>query len=571
MTSSPQHWLAESPDFRADRYFRYDDMTAMLHRWAERHPDLCSVESIGQTWQGRDIWAVTVTNRATGPDTEKPAAFVDANIHAGEVTGSASVLWLLNHLIEGYGSDDAITRMLDTSALYAVPRINCDGSEAYLTSPAFMRSSMRPYPDEEQQDGLVQKDMDGDGWVTTMRIKDPNGPWKVSDKDPRLMVRRRPDEYGGEYYFVLPEGDIQNWDGGEIPLAPALLGLDHNRNFPFEWAPEESQPGAGPYPLSEPETRAVADFMLAHPNICTAQHFHTFSAAILRPSSQVADVDMPKFDLHIYKSVGEMMSEDTGYPCISIYEDFAYDKKKAIKGSVLDWVYKTFGAYAYSTELWSLWGQAGIEPKNLIDYMRDRPEEDDVAMLKVLDEKADGHGYQDWRPFDHPQLGPVEIGGFEFKFALQNPPGPMLEEVASRNGASVMRLMGVVPRITLDDATAEKVGDGVYRVSALVQNTGFLPTWLSEAGKGAKQIKETKVTISCPDGVELLSDRDELKIGQLDGRAGSYESFSFFPRYGNSTRKRVSWIVKGAPGAAVSLEAESTKAGLARAEVTLPD
>ena len=192
-------------------------------------------------------------------------------------------------------------------------------------------------------------------------------------------------------------------------------------------------------------------------------------------------------------------------------------------------------------------------------------------MLKVLDEKADGHGYQDWRPFDHPQLGPVEIGGFEFKFALQNPPGPMLEEVASRNGASVMRLMGVVPRITLDDATAEKVGDGVYRVSALVQNTGFLPTWLSEAGKGAKQIKETKVTISCPDGVELLSDRDELKIGQLDGRAGSYESFSFFPRYGNSTRKRVSWIVKGAPGAAVSLEAESTKAGLARAEVTLPD
>jgi hypothetical protein len=311
--------------------------------------------------------------------------------------------------------------------------------------------------------------------------------------------------------------------------------------------------------------------MLAHPNICTAQHFHTFSAAILRPSSQVADVDMPKFDLQVYKTVGALMSEDTGYPCISIYEDFAYDRKKAIKGSVLDWVYKTFGAYAYSTELWSLWGQAGIEPKNLIDYMRDRPEEDDVAMLKVLDEKAEGHGYQDWRPFDHPQLGPVEIGGFEFKFSLQNPPGPMLEEVASRNGASVKRLLGVVPRIVFDDARAEQVDHGVYRVSALVQNTGFLPTWLSEAGKSAKQIKETSVTISCSDGVELLSDRDELKIGQIDGRASSHESFSFFPRYGNGTRKRVSWIVKGDPGAVISLEAESTKAGIARAEVTLPE
>ena len=140
MTSSPQHWLAESAEFRADRYYRYDDMTAMLHRWAEQHPDLCTVECAGRTWQGREIWAVTLTNRKTGPDTEKPAAFVDANIHAGEVTGSASVLWLLHHLLEGYGSDDAITRMLDESALYAIPRINCDGSEAYLTSPAFMRS-----------------------------------------------------------------------------------------------------------------------------------------------------------------------------------------------------------------------------------------------------------------------------------------------------------------------------------------------------------------------------------------------------------------------------------------------
>jgi murein tripeptide amidase MpaA len=570
MTSSPQHWLADGPGFRADRYFRYDDLTAMLHRWAERHPRLCRVESAGRTWQGRDIWAVTLTNRETGPDTEKPAVFVDANIHAGEVTGSATVLWLIDHLLEGYGTDDDVTRMLDTSALYAIPRINCDGSEAYLTSPAFMRSSLRPYPFEEQQDGLFQKDMDGDGWVTSMRVKDPNGPWKVSEKDPRLMVPRRPDEYGGEYWFVMPEGEIQNWDGGEIQLAQALMGLDHNRNFPFEWAPEEAQRGAGPYPLSEPETRAVADFMLARPNICATQHFHTFSAAILRPSSQMPDDDMPKFDVHVYKAIGAMMTEDTGYPCISIFEGFAYEKKKPVKGSVLDWVYSTFGAYAYATELWSLWGQAGIEPKDLITYMRDRPEEDDVAMLKVLDERAVGHGYQEWRRFDHPQLGPVEIGGFEFKFALQNPPGPMLEDVASRNGRSVLRLMGVLPRIVFAGEEVDRVGEGTCRVSALVQNTGFLPTWLSECGRKARQIQPLKVTISSPGGVELVSDRDEVKIDQLDGRASSYESFSFFPYYGNQTRKRVSWIVKGPSGVAVSLEAVSTKGGVARTTLTLP-
>ena len=237
----------------------------------------------------------------------------------------------------------------------------------------------------------------------------------------------------------------------------------------------------------------------------------------------------------------------------------------------MDWVYTTFGAYAYSTELWSLWGQAGIEPKDLINYMLERPEEDDVAMLKVLDEKADGHGYQDWRLFQHPQLGEVELGGFEFKFAVQNPPGPMLDEVASRNGRSVKRLMGVGPRLVFTDEKAEPVADDVYRVSALVQNTGFLPTWLSEAGKKARQIKETKVSIDCGEGVELLSDREELKVGHLDGRASQLESFTLFPvRYGNETRKRVAWIVKGVPGAVVSLEAEATKGGVTRTTVTLP-
>ena len=571
MTASPQHWLADGPEFRPDRYYRFDDLTAMVHRWAEQHPTLCAVESVGKTWEGRDIWAVTITNTETGPDAEKPAVLVDANIHAGEVTGSSSVLWLIDHVLQQYGEDADITRMLDTSALYAIPRINGDGAEAYLTTPDMMRSSMRPYPDAEQQDGLYQKDMDGDGWITTMRIRDDHGPWKVSGADPRLMVRRRPDEFGGEYYFVLPEGEIQNWDGGAIELAQALRGLDHNRNYPFEWAPEEVQAGAGPFPLSEPETRAHAEFMLNHPNICAVQNFHTFSGAILRPSSQMADADMPQFDVTVYKALGELMAEDTGYPCISIYEDFAYDKKKPVKGSLLDWVYLTFGAYAYATELWSLAGAAGIEVKDFITYMRDRPESDDVAMLKVLDEKAEGHGYQDWRAFDHPQLGEVELGGFEFKFAIQNPPGPMLEEVASSNGRSVLRLLGALPRLAINDVQAESVGEGVYRVSALVQNTGFMPTWLSEAGKKARQIKEIAVRIDCGDEAQLLSDLAEVEIGQLDGRANSYGAFMFRPQYENKTRQRVSWLIAGRAGAVVSLEATSTKAGTARASVTLPD
>src|SRR5665811_1547511 len=100
--ASPQHRLADGPNFRADRYFRYDDMTSMLRAWADQFPDLCELGSTGKTWEGRDIWAITLTNRATGQHHEKPATFVDANIHAGEVSGSATVLWLIHHLLYSY-------------------------------------------------------------------------------------------------------------------------------------------------------------------------------------------------------------------------------------------------------------------------------------------------------------------------------------------------------------------------------------------------------------------------------------------------------------------------------------
>ncbi|HXI16055.1 MAG TPA: M14 family zinc carboxypeptidase, partial [Chloroflexota bacterium] len=65
---------------RFDTYYRYDDLTRFLHAFAEEHPTLVKVESIGASHEGRDIWLATVTNTVTGPDTEKPAFWVDGSI-----------------------------------------------------------------------------------------------------------------------------------------------------------------------------------------------------------------------------------------------------------------------------------------------------------------------------------------------------------------------------------------------------------------------------------------------------------------------------------------------------------
>ncbi len=570
MAEAISKWVATSAEYRPDRYYRYEHLTEMLHNWAKEHPSIVQIESIGKTYEGRDIWALTLTNVNTGVAAEKPAFFVDANIHAGEVTGQATVLWLLNHLLTEYGNDDHITRLLDESVLYAIPGIMLDGIEMYLTTPERMRSSVRPYPEPEVKEGLIREDIDGNGMILHMRVKDPNGPWKVSPEDDRVMIRREPDEQGGEYYYVLPEGMIKDWDGGAIKLAPDLLGLDLNRNFPHKWAPEWQQKGAGELPLSEPETRALAEFLTSHPNIYATQHFHTQSGLILRPSSGEPDEDLPKFDLAVYKALGKMGEEETGYRCVSIYHDFAYDKKVPIFGAVLDWVYNSLGAYAFTTELWSLPQKAGIELTDHIGWAKDHPVEDDVALARALDEHAGGEGYYRWEPFDHPQLGPVELGGMDYKFAWQNPPGSMLEEVTAGNARFVIRKMGTAPRIVIDDISVEPLADGMYKVAVLVQNTGFLPTYVSERGKATGRIKPVRVSLSQPEGVSLVSGKAGQELGHLHGRANQYGPIGNPARWGNESRGRVEWIVSGEPGTELDITAESGKAGTVRATTTLP-
>jgi hypothetical protein len=247
---------------------------------------------------------VVVTNTATGADTDKPAFWVDGNIHAAELTASTACLYWLHQLATGYGSDDApVTQLLDTRVVYIVPRLNPDGAELALADrPRHIRSSTRPYPfDEEPVDGLTVEDIDGDGRMLSMRIPDPHGPYKKHPDDPRLMVPREPGEFGGEYYRVMPEGTLKNYDGLKITVNPDREGLDLNRNFPAYWRQEFEQVGAGPYPTSEPEVRAMVDFIVKHPNIGAAVSFHTHSGVILRPMGTQSDDDMTPEDLWIYK------------------------------------------------------------------------------------------------------------------------------------------------------------------------------------------------------------------------------------------------------------------------------
>ncbi|GAB4437425.1 MAG: M14 family metallopeptidase [Anaerolineae bacterium] len=557
------------PDIRFDRYYRYDELTRLMHAFAEAFPNLVRVEAIGKSYEGRDIWLAAVTNTATGPDTEKPAFWVDGNIHASEVSPSTMGLYLIHTLTAQYGIDEAITRCLDTRAFYICPRLNPDGAEwALADRPKIIRSSTRPYPyDEEPVEGLIEEDIDGDGRLLHMRIPDPNGAWKVSDADPRLLVRRAPEEYGGSYYRLLPEGRLKNYDGVTIRIQPKKEGLDLNRNYPFEWRQEHEQQGAGPFPASEPEVRAMVDFISAHNNIIGGVCFHTFSAVLLRPYSTKPDEALPAEDLWVFQKIGAKGTELTGYPNVSIFHDFKYHPKEVITGGSDDWMYEHRGMFAWTAELWDPRHQVGITEPKFAEWFREHPLEHDLALLKWNDEQLDGKGYVDWYEFEHPQLGKVELGGWDMLYWRNPPPAFLEKEIAPFPAWLVWQLL-ISPRLELREASATALGDGAYRVRLVVDNTGWLPTYVTKKALEKKLTRGVICEIELPEGAALEVGKLREEFSQLEGRADK-TAFSYWNDDSTTDRLKAEWVVRAPQGGDVKLLARHDRAGVVRATVTL--
>lgn len=557
------------PVVRFDRFYRYEELSALVKAYAVEFPDLVQVTSIGKSYEGREILLAKVTDFKTGTDEEKPALWVDGNIHATEVSASAACLYFLDYLVRGYGDDPDVSRALKSRAFYIVPRVNPDGAEWSLADrPKFIRSSTRPYPyAEEPVGGLVTEDIDGDGRILTMRIPDANGAWKVCEADARLMVRREPGEVGGQYYRLLPEGYIENYDGVLIKLQPKKERLDLNRNFPEHWRQEYEQRGAGPYPTSEPEVRALVQFIVEHPNIVGGVAFHTYSGVILRPYDDRDDQAFPVEDLWTYQKLGQRGTELTGYPAVSVYHDFRYHPKQIITGGFDTWLYEQQGIYGWTVEIWSPQRQAGIEDYKFIDWYREHPVEDDLKLLKWSDEVLDGKGYVDWYPFEHPQLGRVELGGWNQMYAFWNPPPQFLEKEIALFPRWLLWMALVSPKLELLEASATALGDGVYRVRMVVHNTGWLPSYGTKKAVEKKVLRGVVCEIELPEGAELVVGEPREELGQLEGRA--YKGAFPEPNDVTDDRLKVEWIVRAPAGGRVKLVARHERAGIVRAEVVL--
>lgn len=561
-----------SQGFR-QRYLPFADLEAQVHAWQHALPELVRLTSIGRSVEGRDLWLLTI---GRDPDRIRPAAWVDANIHASELCGSSVALAIAEDALRLHlGETPAdlpghlCALLRDDVLLYVLPRMCPDGAERVLGTARFVRSNPR-----ERRQGYTapywrHEDVDGDGLALLMRRQEPSGDYVESADFPGLMLPRRIED-AGPFYALYPEGVVEGWDGFHVP-APSLLSdndTDMNRNFPYGWRAEPHQPGAGAFATSEPESRAVAEFATAHPEIFAWLSLHTFGGVYIRPSGHLGDKAMDQSDLALFHQIAEWGERYAGYPSVSGFEEFTYEPDKPLCGDLASFAYEQRGAAGLVCELWDFWKQSGLEVKRpfVMNFLR-RTREDALTIARWDQAHNAGRIVGKWRPFEHPQLGAVEVGGYDPRIGIWNPPPDRLDEVCQGQVRVFLRMAALAPRLRLRDFACDAEGEGLTRIAGTVENIGYLPTYVLGVARSLPWNEAVRVEIEPGPGVELRAGERVRRIGHLEGWGGFHKwSTPVFARSWNEPpRRRVEWVVRGQGVVLV----RATSARLGAQELTL--
>jgi len=542
-----------------NRYYTHAEMNEIMRRIEDAYPDIVRVVKIGESLQGREMLLAVVTNRETGPDTTKPGMWIDGNVHGNEIQSAEAVLYSLWYLAKAYGNIERLTTLIDETSLYLLPSQNPDGRDYWFkeaNTPHSSRQNQRPVDDD--RDGLYDEDppddLDEDGSITRMWKRDPNGRYIRDRHDPRIF-RRVEDDEQGEWTLLGSEGIDNDGDGRINEDGPG--GDDMNRNWPSGWQPTYVQYGAGPYPFSAPETRAVGEYILTKPNIHAGQSYHNTGGMLLRgPGARHRESLYPGADRRVYNELGRVGEELLPYYNYwVIYRDLY-----TVHGGFVNWLAEGLGMYAFTNELWT----AGKY------FQRDVSRPDEEQRWLWRDRVDFGQTFKDYEAYEHPEHGTVLIGGPN-KWSSRNTPTFMLEEECHRNFAFTMFHADHLPRLKFDRVDAKAMGAGVWQVRAEIENTRLLPT--RSALQAEERIGRNDLMHCLPpaggavvaggvleewDDHQMREARDEPGRIQLEEGVGSRGRVIF------------RFVVTGSEGGTARLRYEAERARNIEAEVDLP-
>ena len=471
--SDPEHTL----NLTWDRWLDHTEVGERMKLMEKTWPKFLKMKSLGKSYGGRDIWMMTVNNPASGTEANKAGMFIEANVHGNEIQGTEVSLYTIWYLMENYDRIPKVKQLVDERVFYIVPTINPDGRDFFLHGTgAGARTGHVPV--DSDGDGKFDEDgpddLNGNGIIETIRKYVPGqGTHRQSALDKRIMEPVPAGEKGD--WIILGREGLDNDGDGLVDEDPPG-GYDGNRNYGSDWQPNYVQGGAMDYPFQLPESRATNDLWMSHPNIAGMQTFHNNGGMILRPPGSAWYGDYPASDIRAYDEIGE-----TGERMLPFYDYMViWRGLYTVHGGSIDWTNDGLGILSFTNELWN-GGQYFQSP--LLQKQQADPSS------PIAGQKSDfffddflefGDEFMDWKPFDHPQYGKVELGGWK-KLQGRVNPRFMSMELFHRNMAFTLYHADQMPLVTMDNATVEKIEGDVYRVRVDVSNSRVIPTIMVKA------------------------------------------------------------------------------------------
>ena len=517
---------------RFDFYYSYEKVVEALKALNTSYPELTKLDEVGRSEEGRIIWALTINNPKTGEPLTKPGVYADGNIHGNEIQAGEVCLYLANRLLTNYGKLKDITEVVDRNAFYIIPVVNVDG-RAHFFDDANTPSSNRGLriPVDDDHDGLFDEDgpedLDGDGNISTMRIRDTLGRLKTDPEDKRLMIPVKPGEKG-EWTRLGQEGIDNDGDGR---INEDFEGyVDGNRNWGHNWNPPYAQSGSGNYPFEGTGIKAIAEWMLARPNIIMVFAFHNYGGMYLRGPSFKAEGELPQGDIEVYNYLGKNIEKIVpGYKYLISWKDLY-----PTYGDFTDFADNLIGTYSFVGELYM--GEAETFDgtpmrKEAEASMFEESPETDRQRLQFNDRVTQGELYREWKPFKHPLYGDIEIGGW-VKMSSRLPHPFMLQDLVHRNASSVIFTAKNTPKVKMDVFEVKELENNLWRIRVRLVNEGVMPSVthmtvknklypldiLSVNGSGAKVVSGGKIIDLYMDLVEYKEYKPEIQFCQVPGQ-----------------------------------------------------
>jgi hypothetical protein len=559
-SSDPEHTL----DLTWDRWLDHDEVGARLQLMERTWPDLLNLQSLGDSYGGREMWLMTINNPRTGDEMDKAAMFIEANVHGNEVQGAEVTLYTIWYLMENYGRIDEVTRLVDERVFYLVPSVNPDGRDYFMDGTGSGARSGH-IPVDSDGDGSFDEDgpddLNGNGIIEQIRKYTPGeGTHRVSHLDPRIMERVTPGEFGD--WVLLGSEGIDNDGDGAVNEDP-VGGYDPNRNYPSDWQPNYIQGGSMDYPFQLPEARAIQDFMATRPNIAGMQSFHNSGGMILRGPGAAWYGTYPQSDIRVYDELGENGERMLPYYNYIILWQGLY----AVHGGSIDWTNDGMGVISFSNELWNggqyfnspLLQEQQQNPSSPISGQKSRFFFDDFLEM--------GDQYVEWAAFDHPVYGPVEMGGWK-KLSGRVNPRFLSMELFHRNMAFTLHHADQMPLMAMGETSVERVNGDLFRVRVDIRNERLIPT-ITERGRQNKVVRPDLLTVegnaeviaagwvadkNSPGPTQMIDQEDLNRIMVRSGHPGR-------------TTRTVEYLVRGS--GSMTVQYSAVKGGTVRTTVQL--